>query len=89
MTRVVRYAVKAIINAGPYESLHFELDESINVDEAGAATARERLIRTVNARIEREVLRAREDIARAQARTRRGGPGDDDRDRARRSGRRE
>lgn len=72
MARVTsaRFALKAIVNVGPYESLQFDYEENVefNVGDDVSrimAAARKR----VNHTIEEEVLKARRDVAAAKRRT--------------------
>jgi hypothetical protein len=65
--RKIRYAVKAIINAGAYESIHCELEETLDVPEDKPATIiRRKLIDVVTATVETEVVRHKADIRKAK-----------------------
>ena len=66
--RKIRYSVKALVNVGNYENIAFELEESIETDDAHADRDRSRLIECVESSVEQRVLNARRDLERARIR---------------------
>ena len=67
--RKIRFAMKVILQPVQFEAIHIELTEEIDVpDDTKADFARRRLIQTVEAELEREVLKTRKDIAEAKRR---------------------
>ena len=69
MRRTIRYAMRAIINVGSYESIHVDLEETQVLDDASDAQrdrARDRLMSSVKDRLDQEVVSIRRAIGTAK-----------------------
>jgi len=67
MARKIRFAIKVVLQPAQFESITLSLEEEIEVpDDANVTSTRRRLIQTVESELEREVLKARKDIADAR-----------------------